>query len=66
MTALIAQKDPRRHGRVAARWLRRYLDVRDDATIDDVAFVAISLQSLGGPQHGHALAVLRALAETER
>lgn len=48
---------------MAARWLRRYLDVRDDATIDDVAFVAISLQSLGGPHHGSALAALRELAE---
>jgi len=66
LTALIAQKDPRRHGRVAARWLRRYLDVRDDATVDDVAFVAVNLQALGGPHHGPALAVLRELAETDR
>jgi len=63
LTALIAQKDPHRHGRVAARWLRRYLDVRHDATVDDVAFVAVHLQALGGPDHGPALAVLRELAD---
>jgi hypothetical protein len=66
LTALIAQKDPRRHGRVAARWLRRYLDARDDATVDDIAFVAVSLQSLGGPHHGSALAALRELADPSR
>jgi hypothetical protein len=63
LTALIAQKDPRRHGRVAARWLHRYLDVRDDATVDDIAYVAVSLQALGGPHHGSALAALRELAQ---
>ena len=26
LTLLIAREDPRRHPRVAARWLRRYLD----------------------------------------
>jgi hypothetical protein len=66
LTALIAQKDSRRHGRVAARWLRRYLDVRGDATVDDIAYVAVNLQSLGGPHHGAALAALRALADPAR
>jgi hypothetical protein len=66
LTALIAQKDPRRHGRVAARWLRHYLDACDDATIDDVAFAASCLQSLGGPHHGRALTVLRELADAVR
>jgi len=31
---LIASKEPRRHPRVAARWLLRYLEEDDDATID--------------------------------
>jgi hypothetical protein len=65
LTALIAQKDPRRHGRVAGRWLRRYLDVRDDATVDDIAYIAANLQALGGPHHGSALAALRELSSTE-
>jgi hypothetical protein len=42
--------------------VRRYLDVRDDATVDDIAFVAANLQALGGPNHGSALAALRALS----
>lgn len=63
LTALIAQKDPRRHGRVAARWLQRYLDVRGDATIDEAILAAAALQQLGGRSHGVALAALRALAQ---
>ncbi len=34
---LIARKDPRRHPRVAARWLLRYLEECDEATIDEAA-----------------------------
>jgi hypothetical protein len=37
LTVLIARKDPRRHPRVAARWLMRYLEERDEATIDEAA-----------------------------
>jgi hypothetical protein len=37
LTILIARKDPRRHPRMAARWLRRYLEERDHATIDEAA-----------------------------
>jgi hypothetical protein len=36
---LIARKDPRRHPRVAARWLLRYLEEDDEATIDEAATV---------------------------
>jgi len=32
---LIARKDPRRHPRVAARWLLRYLEECGEATIDE-------------------------------
>jgi hypothetical protein len=32
LTILIARKDPRRHPRVAARWLLRYLEEVDDAS----------------------------------
>jgi hypothetical protein len=52
LTALIAFKQPERYTRVAARWLLRYLQAVDDATIYDAAFVAACLQALGGGQHG--------------
>ena len=35
LTVLIARKDPRRHPRVAARWLLRYLEECGEATIDE-------------------------------
>jgi hypothetical protein len=35
LTILIARKDPRRHQRVAARWLLRYLEEHPEATIDE-------------------------------
>jgi hypothetical protein len=43
LTMLIARKDPRRHPRVAARWLLRYLEGCDEAAIDEAAMVAASL-----------------------
>jgi hypothetical protein len=52
LTALIAFKQPERHTRVAARWLFRYLQVAEDATIYDAALVAACLQALGGRHHG--------------
>src|SRR5438105_5367003 len=63
LTALIAFKQPERHSRVAARWLLRYLQAVDDATIYDVAFITACLQALGGGRHEHALAALRDMAE---
>jgi hypothetical protein len=62
LTALIALKDSRRHGRAGARWLRRYLDENERAGLDDVAFVAGCLSALGGREHEAALAALRAVA----
>jgi hypothetical protein len=35
LTLLIARKDPRRHPRVAARWLQRYLEEDPAATIEE-------------------------------
>lgn len=64
LTALIAQKDPGRFSRVAARWLLRYLDAVDDATVQDAALVAANLQALGGRHHEEALATLRDMAES--
>jgi hypothetical protein len=39
LTALIAAKESHRLPRVAARWLRRYFDEREAATLDEVALV---------------------------
>jgi len=63
LTALIAFKDPARHSRVAARWLLRWLERHDQATIGDAALAAACLAALGGRQHQTALATLRELAE---
>jgi len=62
LTALIALKAPERHSRVAARWLRRWLERHDEATIDNVALAA-ACAVLGGRHHQSALATLRAMAE---
>jgi hypothetical protein len=63
LTALIAQKDPRRRSRVAARWLLRYLEARDQAGIEEAALVASALAALGGSAHDEAHAALLAFAE---
>jgi hypothetical protein len=56
-------KDSRRHPRVAARWLLRYLEECDDATIDEAAMVAACLSALAGDRHRDAALTLRAMAE---
>jgi hypothetical protein len=63
LTILIAQKDPRRHAKVSARWLLKYLETRDDATIDDAAFVTACLAALGGDRHAEAASALRAVSK---
>ena len=60
---LIARDDPRRHPRVAARWLLRYLEEVDEATIDEAAMVTACLAALSGDRHGDAALTLRAMAE---
>jgi hypothetical protein len=60
---LIARKDPRRHPRVAARWLLRYLEECDAATIDEAAMVAACLAALAGDRYQDAALTLRAVAE---
>jgi hypothetical protein len=60
---LIARKDPRRHPRVAARWLLRYLEECADARIDEAAMVAACLAALSGDRHRDAALTLRAMAE---
>ncbi len=62
LTALIAFKDPRRHGRAGTRWLARYLEENPQAGLDAAAFVVGCLSALGGRDHAAALATLRAAA----
>jgi hypothetical protein len=61
LTLLIAQKDPHRHPRVAARWLLRYLEESDDVTIEQAAMAASCLAALGSDEK--APGTLRAIAE---
>jgi hypothetical protein len=63
LTVLIARKDPRRHPRVAARWLLRYLEEDPHATIEEAALAASSLIALTGVGHEEAALALRAMAE---
>jgi hypothetical protein len=63
LTALIAVKDPRRHARVSARWLARYLETHETATIDEVAHVVGALVALGGNGHDAAYSSLLDMAE---
>jgi hypothetical protein len=46
LTLLVARKDPRRHPRVAARWLQRYLDEDPAVTMEEAALAASSLAAL--------------------
>ena len=62
LTILIARKDPRRHPRVAARWLLRYLEECEETTIDEAAMVAACLAALAGHRHRDAALSLQALA----
>jgi hypothetical protein len=59
LTILIAHKDPRRHPRVAARWLLRFLEERSRVTIDEAVMVATCLAALGGDRHKEASRKLR-------
>jgi hypothetical protein len=48
LTVLVARKDPRRHQRVASRWLLRLLEEDPHATIEEAVLVASSLIALTG------------------
>jgi hypothetical protein len=62
LTLLVARKDPRRHQRVAARWLLRYLEEDPAATVE-AALAASSLIALTGAGYQEAVQTLRAMAE---
>ena len=51
LTVLVARKDPRRHPRVAARWLLRLLEEQPDVTIEEAVLAASSLAALTGVAH---------------
>jgi hypothetical protein len=44
--------------------LLRYLEVRDQASIDDASLVTACLVALGGDRHSEAAIALRAIAKT--
>src|SRR5690242_19445106 len=58
LTLLVARKDPRRHSRIAARWLLRFLQEHPDATIEEAALVASCLAALPGAGFGEAAQTL--------
>jgi hypothetical protein len=63
LTILVARKEPRRHPRVAARWLLRFLEEHPHVTIEEAALAASSLVALTGAGYEEAGLTLRALAE---
>jgi NAD(P)H-dependent FMN reductase len=64
LTLLIARKDPRRHQRVAARWLLRLLEEHPDVTIEEAGLaVSCLIALLPGARYQEAVQTLRAIAE---
>jgi len=64
LTILVARKDPRRHNRIASRWLLRFLEENPAATIEDAGLAASSLIALTTNSYQEASQTLRAMAET--
>ena len=63
LTMLVARKESRRHPRVAARWLLRYLEEDPHATIEEAVLAASSLVALTSVGDQEAAQTLRAMAE---
>jgi hypothetical protein len=63
LTVLVARTDSRRHPRMAARWLLRFLEEHPAATIEDAGLAASSLIALTGASYEEAAQTLRAVAE---
>ena len=63
LTVLVARKDPRRHQRIASRWLLRYLEEDPHATIEEAALAVSSHAALTGVAHEEAVQTLRVMAE---
>jgi hypothetical protein len=64
LKVLVARRDPRRHPRVAARWLLRLLEGHPDATMEETALAAASFVALTGGAYEEARATVRAMVET--
>jgi hypothetical protein len=62
LTALTALHDRERGGRLALRWLQRWLEESGCRAMDEAAMVASALAALGGAGHHDALLSLRAVA----
>jgi len=56
--AVIARKEPHRHPPVAARWLLRYLEERDEVTIEEAGVATACLQALDTTMHDEAAQTL--------
>jgi hypothetical protein len=63
LTILIAQRDSRRHQRVAVRWLQRYIEEHPEATLEDAALASSCLTALTSRNSEDAAATLRAMSE---
>jgi hypothetical protein len=63
LTLLVARKDPRRHRRVAARWLLRLLEEDPALTIEEAALTASALAALPGAGYLEAAQTLKAMVE---
>jgi ribosomal protein S7 len=63
LTILIAQRDPRRHQRVAVRWLQRYIDEHPEVTLGDALLASGCLAALTGLNGEDAAVTLRAMSE---
>jgi hypothetical protein len=63
LVVLIVEKDHGRRGRACVRWLRRYLDERPDATLEEVQLASAALAALGGREHQPAWSALTVMAE---
>jgi hypothetical protein len=63
LTMLVARKDPKRHDRMAARWLLRLLEEDPDVTIQEAALAGSSLAALPGAGYLEAVQVLKAMSE---
>jgi hypothetical protein len=60
---MIARKNPRRHQRVAARWLQRLLEEDPALTIEEAGLAASCLLALPGVGYQEATETHRARAE---
>jgi hypothetical protein len=63
LTVMIARRDLRRHSRVAARWLLRFLEEHPTATIEEAGLAASCLAALSSVGYEEAAQTLRAMAE---